>query len=67
METIILIVIGLVALSVILYMMFDKSKPACHSNSSQCTSCSLYRGCDKYPDESVEGSCQGGNENNNED
>ncbi len=67
METIILIVIGLVALAVILYMMLAKSKSACQSSNEQCSSCSLHRGCDKYPGGADDGSqCQAKNEKNNE-
>lgn len=66
METIILMVIGLVALAVIVYMMLGKSKPACHSSNEQCSSCSLHRGCDMNPRGADEGSqCQAGNGNNN--
>ncbi len=49
METIILIIVGLVALGVILFMTFAGSKSGCHKNSSECSSCSLYRSCDQHP------------------
>lgn len=48
METILLIIVGLVALVVILFMTIAGAKTGCHKGSNECSSCSLYRSCDQH-------------------